>query len=136
MGTVWRARQSRPVRREVALKLLRSGPGFAGSGGGFETERQALALMDHDCIAKVYEAGATEDGFPYFAMEYVRGLPITARCDKNRLTVPERLELLARVCAGVEGGRAARAPLRRMEEGGFRGKLARTPHRLGRVAQL
>jgi serine/threonine protein kinase len=101
MGTVWRAKQSRPVRREVALKLLRSGLDSPEAVARFEAERQALALMDHDCIAKVYEAGATEDGFPYFAMEYVRGLPITAHCDKNRLTVPERLELLARVCAGV-----------------------------------
>jgi serine/threonine protein kinase/Tfp pilus assembly protein PilF len=102
MGTVWRARQSRPVRREVALKLLRSGLDSPEAIARFETERQALALMDHDCIAKVYEAGATEDGFPYFAMEYVRGLPITAHCDKYRLTIPERLELFAHVCAGVQ----------------------------------
>ncbi len=102
MGSVWRARQSRPVRREVALKLLRAGLDSPEALARFEAERQALALMDHHCIAKVYDAGATPDGHPYFAMEYVHGSPLTAYCDRHRLTVARRLELLLRVCAGVQ----------------------------------
>ena len=68
----------------------------------FESERQALAMMDHPCIAKVFDAGATESGRPYFVMEYVQGIPITEHCDRNRLSVRQRLELFQRVCAGVQ----------------------------------
>ena len=101
MGTVWRARQTEPVRREVAVKLLRSGLESPQAIARFEAERQALALMDHPCIAKVHEAGTTSEGFPFFAMEYVRGVPITEFCDARRLSVRDRLKLFLQVCEGV-----------------------------------
>ncbi len=101
MGTVWRARQETPVRREVAVKLLRAGIETADALARFEAERQALALMDHPCIAKVYEAGTTKGGRPFFAMEYIRGEPITEYCDRRRLTLRERLALFLRTCDGV-----------------------------------
>jgi non-specific serine/threonine protein kinase/serine/threonine-protein kinase len=68
----------------------------------FEAERQALGLMDHPTIAKIYDAGTTPDGQPYFAMEYVPGIPITEHCDRNRLTIRERLELFLQLCEGVQ----------------------------------
>jgi len=101
MGTVWRARQDDPVRREVAVKLLRTGLESADALARFEAERQALALMDHPCIAKVYEAGTTNAGRPFFAMEYIRGEPITEYCDRRRLPLRDRLSLFLRTCDGV-----------------------------------
>ena len=103
MGVVYVAEQQQPVRRRVALKLIRPGLDAAPAVvARFESERQALAMMDHECIARVYEAGATSRGRPYFAMEYVAGLPVTQYCDAHRLTLRERLELFVTVCDAVQ----------------------------------
>jgi WD40 repeat protein/serine/threonine protein kinase len=102
MGEVWLAEQRTPVRRRVALKLIKAGMDTREVVTRFESERQALALMDHPAIAKVFEAGSTPQGRPYFAMEYVRGMAITDYCDKHKLTTKERLELFAHVCEGVQ----------------------------------
>ena len=102
MGVVYEAEQGKPVRRKVALKLIKWGMDSKAVIARFESERQALALMNHPNIASVYDAGATEQGRPYFAMELVRGEPITEYCDKNRLTIKERLGLFIQVCGGVQ----------------------------------
>ncbi len=102
MGEVWLAEQKQPVRRRVALKLIKAGMDTREVVARFESERQALALMDHPAIAKVFDAGSTEQGAPYFAMEYVDGIPITAYCDTHRLSTRERLELFMHVCEGVQ----------------------------------
>jgi serine/threonine protein kinase/Tfp pilus assembly protein PilF len=102
MGEVWIAEQHKPIRRKVALKVIKSGMDTKQVIARFESERQALAMMDHPAIAKVFEAGETEHGRPYFVMEYVQGIPITAHCDQNRLTTPERLALFMQVCDGVQ----------------------------------
>jgi eukaryotic-like serine/threonine-protein kinase len=102
MGEVWLAEQMTPMHRTVALKQIKAGMVTKAVVARFESERQALALMDHPNIAQVYEAGATPEGRPYFVMEYVPGLPITEYCDKHCLTVKERLELLMKVCDGVQ----------------------------------
>jgi eukaryotic-like serine/threonine-protein kinase len=102
MGEVWLAEQRQPVHRWVALKLIKSGLNSRDAVTRFESERQALALMDHPAIAKVFDAGATPQGAPYFAMEYVAGIPITDYCDEHRLSTPERLELFIQVCEGVQ----------------------------------
>ena len=93
MGVVYLAEQQHPVRRSVALKIIKQGMDTEQVIARFEVERQALALMDHPNIAKVFDAGATDDGRPYFVMELVEGIPITKYCDQNRLTVRERLQL-------------------------------------------
>jgi len=98
MGEVWLAEQKEPVRRRVALKVIKAGMNTREIIARFESERQALALMDHPAIAKVFDADSTTDGIPYFAMEYVAGVPITAYCDNHRLSTRQRLELL-RGCA-------------------------------------
>ncbi len=102
MGQVWLAEQSEPVRRRVALKLIRGGRYDDMLLQRFDAERQALAIMEHPAIAKVFDAGTTPDGQPYFVMEYVDGQPITTYCDQRRLTVRARLELFLRVCEGVQ----------------------------------
>ena len=102
MGVVYEAEQETPVRRRVALKLIKPGMDTAKVVARFESERQALALMSHPSIASIFDGGATEDGRPYFAMELVRGDPLTEYCDKHRLTVRERLDLFLQVCAGVQ----------------------------------
>ena len=102
MGEVWLAEQKEPVRRRVAIKLIKAGMDTREVVARFGSERQALALMDHPAIAKVFDAGSTPQGRPYFAMEYVAGIPITAYCDKHRLTTRERLELFIQVCEGVQ----------------------------------
>ena len=102
MGVVYLAEQEEPIRRQVALKLIRLGMDTERVLARFEAERQALALMDHSCVAKVFEAGSTPDGRPYFAMEYVRGVPINEHCDRHRLSTRERLELFLQVCDGVQ----------------------------------
>jgi non-specific serine/threonine protein kinase/serine/threonine-protein kinase len=102
MGEVWLAEQKHPVRRRVALKLIKTGMDTREVVARFESERQALALMDHPAIAKVFDAGSTAQGRPYFVMEYVAGIPVTAYCDKHRLTTRERLELFVHVCEGVQ----------------------------------
>ena len=102
MGEVWLADQSKPVRRQVALKLIKPGMDTAQVIARFEAERQALAVMDHPGIAKVFDAGITPQGRSYFAMEYVRGEPLTQYCDRQRLTVEERLELFIQICEAVQ----------------------------------
>jgi len=102
MGEVWLAEQTEPIHRQVALKVIKAGLDTKQVVARFEAERQALAMMDHPSIAKVFDAGATPRGLPYFAMEYVRGEPITTYCDRLRLGTPERLELFARVCEAVQ----------------------------------
>jgi eukaryotic-like serine/threonine-protein kinase len=102
MGEVWQAEQKEPMRRRVALKLIRTGLNTHEAMARFESERQALAMMEHPTIAKVFDAGATLQGAPYFVMEYVAGIPITDYCDKHRLSTSERLELFAHVCEGVQ----------------------------------
>ena len=102
MGQVWLAEQKDPVRRRVALKLVKAGMNTREVIARFEAERQALALMDHPAIAKVFDAGATPQGTPYFVMEYVAGVPITAYCDNHQLNTRERLELFMSVCEGAQ----------------------------------
>ncbi len=102
MGVVYRAEETEPVRREVALKVVRPGLGSREIVARFEAERQALAVMNHPGIAQVFSAGATETGQPYFAMELVRGLPITTYCDVHKLPVARRVELFIGVCQAVQ----------------------------------
>ncbi len=102
MGQVFEAEQISPIRRTVAIKVVRAGLGGLDILRRFEFERQALAMMDHPNVARVFDAGLTDSGQPFFVMEYVQGLPITAYCDEHRLPVRDRLELFRRVCAGVE----------------------------------
>ncbi len=102
MGVVYRAEQTAPVRREVALKIIRPGMDTKPVIARFEAERQALALMDHPNIARVLDVGATEGGRPYFVMELVRGAPITDYCEANRLPVADRLGLFVLVCQAVQ----------------------------------
>jgi tetratricopeptide (TPR) repeat protein len=102
MGAVYDAEDTGAVRRRVAVKVVRAGFNSREVLARFDAERQALALMNHAAIARVLEAGATDAGDPYFSMELVRGLPITEYCDRNRLSVPERLELFIAVCQGVQ----------------------------------
>ena len=101
-GVVFMAEQAEPVRRRVALKVLKPGMDTKSVIARFEAERQALALMDHPNIAKVFDAGATESGRPYFVMELIRGIKITEHCDQHSLTTPERLKLFVQVCQAVQ----------------------------------
>jgi serine/threonine protein kinase len=102
MGQVWLAEQREPVRRRVALKLIKVGMDTREVVARFQSECQALALMDHPAIAKVFDAGSTPEGRPYFVMEYVPGLPISTYCDQHKLTLRQRLELFIQVCEGVQ----------------------------------
>ena len=102
MGQVWLAEQNAPLRRQIALKLLKVGTYDDSVLQRFYSERQSLAIMEHPSIAKVFDAGATPDGQPYFVMEYVPGVPITDYCDQKRMKVRERLELFIGVCEGVQ----------------------------------
>ena len=102
MGAVYLAEQSQPVRRMVALKIIKPGMDSRQVIARFEAERQALALMDHPNIARVLDAGTTESGRPYFVMELVKGVPITKFCDERRLTLRQRLELFGPVCQAVQ----------------------------------
>jgi eukaryotic-like serine/threonine-protein kinase len=102
MGVVYMAEQEQPVRRKVALKIIKPGLDSAQVVARFEAERQALAMMDHTNIARVYDAGTTESGRPYFVMELVHGVPITKFCDDNQLTPRERLELFVPVCQAIQ----------------------------------
>jgi WD40 repeat protein len=109
MGEVWMAEQAQPVQRKVALKLIKPGMDTKQVVARFEAERQALALMDHPNIARVFDGGTTEGepggrnpGRPYFVMELVKGVPITKYCDEHRLTPKERLELFAQACQAVQ----------------------------------
>jgi len=101
-GVVYMAEQEEPVRRRVALKIIKLGMDTNQVIARFEAERQALALMDHPNIAKVFDGGATEAGRPYFVMELVRGVKITDYCDEQRLSTRERLDLFTQVCQAVQ----------------------------------
>ena len=102
MGEVWVAKQSEPVKRKVALKLIKRGMNSKDVLARFEQERQALAMMDHPSIAKVFDGGVTPDGQPYFVMELVNGLSLTKYCDEARLTPRERMELFVPICQAVQ----------------------------------
>src|SRR5262249_30936171 len=102
MGTVFMAEQTEPVRRMVALKIIKPGMDSKQVVARFEAERQALAMMDHQNIAKVFDAGTTESGRPFFVMELVHGVPLTKYCDDNKLTPRQRLELFVPVCQAIQ----------------------------------
>jgi len=102
MGEVWVADQLRPVRRRVAVKVIKAGMDSAQVIARFEAERQALALMDHPAIARVFDGGTTPEGRPYFVMEYVAGESIVEYCDGHRLDLRARLELFIQLCEGVQ----------------------------------
>ena len=102
MGTVFVAQQTEPIKRQVALKIIKPGMDSRQVIARFEAERQALALMDHSNIAKVLDAGTTDAGRPYFVMELVKGLPITRYCDEHHLTPKERLELFVPICQAIQ----------------------------------
>jgi len=101
-GVVFMAEQEQPVRRRVALKIIKLGMDTKQVIARFEAERQALAMMDHPSVARVFDGGATEAGRPYFVMELVKGIPITEYCDANKLSIRQRLELFAQVCQAVQ----------------------------------
>ena len=101
-GVVYMAEQEEPVRRRVALKVIKLGMDTKNVIARFEAERQALALMEHPHIAKVFDGGATESGRPYFVMELVRGIRITDYCDQANLTTKERLDLFIKVCQAIQ----------------------------------
>ena len=102
MGEVFLAEQREPLRRRVALKVIKPGMDSRSVVARFELERQALAMMNHPCIAQVHDAGTTERGLPFFVMEYVDGEPITSYCDRHKLSTKERIDLFLRVCEGVQ----------------------------------
>jgi serine/threonine protein kinase len=102
MGTVYMAEQVEPVARRVALKIIKPGMDSRQVIARFEAERQALALMDHPNIAKMLDAGTTEQGRPYFVMELVKGVSVIQYCDDNRLDIAERLELFVSICQAVQ----------------------------------
>src|SRR5262249_20026582 len=102
MGSVWMAQQHVPVKRLVAVKLIKAGMDSQQVIARFEAERQALALMDHPNIARVLDAGTTGAGRPYLVMDLVKGVPITRYCDEHRLTPRQRLELFVPVCQAVQ----------------------------------
>src|SRR5262249_52201860 len=102
MGTVWRGQQTAPVKRLVALKLIKAGMDSRQVIARFEAERQALALMDHPSIARVLDGGTTSAGRPYFVMDLVKGVPITRYCDEHHLTPRQRLELFIPVCHAIQ----------------------------------
>jgi len=101
-GVVWMAEQEEPVRRRVALKIIKLGMDTREVVARFEAERQALAMMEHPNIARVFDGGATDTGRPYFVMELVKGVPITGYCDANKLSTRKRLELFRQVCEAVQ----------------------------------
>jgi serine/threonine protein kinase/tetratricopeptide (TPR) repeat protein len=102
MGSVWLAEQKEPVKRKVAVKLIKPGMDSRSVLARFEAERQALALMDHPNIAKVFDGGMTAEGRPFFVMEFVKGIPLTEYCDQARLSLKERLNLFTPVCQAVQ----------------------------------
>ena len=102
MSVVYLAEQSEPVKRRVALKILKAGMDSKQIVARFESERQALAVLDHPNIAKIFDGGIAESGRPYFVMEQVKGVPITDYCDDQRLSNEERLKVFIRVCSAVQ----------------------------------
>src|SRR6202451_1048578 len=102
MGTVYLAEQREPIRRRVALKVVKLGMDTGQVLARFANERQALAVMDHPNIARIFDAGATPKGRPYFVMEYIEGVPITQYCDGKRMTIGQRLELFLAACRAIQ----------------------------------
>lgn len=102
MGEVYEAEQSAPVRRRVAVKIVKHGANSQSVLDRFEAERQALALMNHPYVAKVYDGGSSTEGVPYFVMEFVEGVGLNEHCDTNRLSIDERLRIFTKVCDGVQ----------------------------------
>src|SRR5262249_44294444 len=102
MGLVYKAEQRQPIRRTVAIKIIKLGMDTKEVIARFESERQALAMLSHPNVAKVLDAGATETGRPYFVMEFVPGEPITAYCDRHQLTTRQRLELFVQACDAIQ----------------------------------
>ena len=102
MGSVWLAQQQQPVKRKVAIKLIRPGMDSKLVLARFEAERQALALMEHPNIAQVFDGGVTDHGRPYFVMEYIKGVPLTDYCDQARLSIRERMELFLPICRAIQ----------------------------------
>ena len=102
MGVVYMAEQHKPLHRRVALKIIKPGMDTSAVIARFEAERQALALMDHPNIAKVFDAGTTDSGRPFFVMELIQGIAITDYCDRNAVPIPERLDLFLATCRGVQ----------------------------------
>ena len=102
MGTVYKARQHEPIDRVIAIKLIRPGLESRYVISRFQAERQTLAMLEHPNIATILDAGTTENGFPFFVMEYVDGIPLTKYCDENQLTIRERLELFESVCHAIQ----------------------------------
>ncbi|MCR9292363.1 MAG: protein kinase, partial [bacterium] len=102
MGVVYIAEQAKPVRRKVALKVIKPGMASKDALARFEAERQALALMDHPSISRIFDGGVTDRGLPYFVMELVRGTPISEFCDEQQLSVKQRLEIMLEVCLAVQ----------------------------------
>src|SRR5206468_10720079 len=102
MGSVYKAEQRQPIRRTVAIKVIKLGMDTREVIARFESERQALALMNHPNVARVIDAGATDTGRPYFVMEYVPGDPITSFCDRQKYPVQQRLELFTQACDAVQ----------------------------------
>ena len=102
MGTVWLAKQEKPVRRRVAIKLISRGDDDANMIARFEAERQAVAMMDHQNIARIFDAGTTEEGSPFFAMELIEGIKLNKYCDLHELNIQERLRLMIPVCMAVQ----------------------------------
>src|SRR5208282_715018 len=99
---IWLAEQTHPVRRKVALKLIKPGMDTEEVVARFSSERQALAMMEHPAIARVYDAGSTPEGRPYFAMEYVEGVPINDYCAAHQFGTRQRIELFMLVCDGIQ----------------------------------
>src|SRR4030095_10268503 len=102
MGTVYLAEQLEPIRRRVALKVVKLGMDTAQVLARFDNERQALAMIDHPQIRPIFDAGATTTGRPYFVMEYIEGAPITEYCDRERMTTRDRLALFLTICRAVQ----------------------------------
>ncbi len=103
MGTVWMADQTEPVKRKVAVKLIRVERGQSKAIlARFEAERQAIAMMDHPNIAKLLDAGTTPEGNPFFVMELVKGVPLNEFCDNAKMSIQERLDLFSRICSAVQ----------------------------------
>ena len=135
MGVVYMAEQKEPVKRRVALKIIKPGMDTRQVIARFEAERQALAMMDHPNIAKVLDAGATESGRPYFVMELVNGLPVTKYCDEQHLTPKERLELFVSICQAAaarpsEGDHPSRFQAQQHSGGAVRWEGGAQDHRL------
>ena len=121
MAVVYLAEQTEPVKRQVALKVIKLGMDTKQVLARFESERQALALMNHAAIARVFDGGATEDGRPYFVMEYVDGVPITEFCDEQRSSTEERLQLFIRTRLDFGLGDGGCGQGRRNQEGAAKG---------------